>query len=144
MDVWIKIAVENKVSWRPFVKPALTHLVSPVLETAETVPCPDCHKYFLIKGLGALSARVHGVLRIARTVVNRQTICLVCGLFFHTRQRVIHHIEQSCESCRAAVQAGMVQLLPEAQVKKLDAEDAKKRREARQRGVSYLALRGEV
>ena len=83
------------------------------------------------------------MFRVARTVVDRSGICPVCGLFFHTRQRVIHHIEHSCESCKAAVQAGLVQALPEAQMKELDAEDAKERREARKQGVSYLALRGE-
>ena len=67
----------------------------------------------------------------------------MCGLFFHTRQRVIHHIEHSCESCKAAVQAGLVQAMTEVQVRALDAEDARERREARNRGVSYLALRGE-
>ena len=67
----------------------------------------------------------------------------MCGLFFHTRQRVIHHIEHSCESCKAAVQVGLVQTLPEAQMKELAAEDAKERREARKQLVSYLALRGE-
>ena len=108
VDVRIKTAVENKVSWRQLVKPVLAHLGSPVLETAETVPCRDCHKYFPIKGLGAHRARVHGVFRIARTVVDRSGVCPVCGLFFHTRQRVIHHIEDSCGSCEAAVQAGMV------------------------------------
>ena len=102
------------------------------------------HKYFLIKELGAHRARVHGAFRRAWTVVDRSGICPVCGLFFHTRQRVIQHIEHSCESCKAAVQAGMVQSLPEVNVKELDAEDAKERRDARQRGVSYLALRGEV
>ena len=90
-------------------------------------PSPDCHKSFLVKGLGAHRARVH-VLRVARTVVDQSGICPVCGLFFHTRQRVIHHIEHSCESCKAAVQAGLVRILPEAQVKDLDAEDAKERR----------------
>ena len=68
------------------------------------------------------------VFRVARTVVDRSGICPVCGLFFHTR---------------AAVQAGLVQALPEAQMKELDAEDAKERREARKQGVSYSALRGE-
>ena len=125
------------------MKPVLTHLGSPALETAVTVLCPDCHKYFLINGLGAHRARVHGVFRLARTVVDQSGICPVCGLFFHTRQRVIHHIELNCESRKAAVQAGMVQSLPEAQVRDLDAEDAKERREARQRGVSYLTLRVE-
>ena len=67
----------------------------------------------------------------------------MCGLFFHTRQRVIHHIEHSCESCKAAVQSGLVQALPEAQMKELDAEGAKERREASKQGVSYWALRGE-
>ena len=89
------------------------------------------------------AARVHNVFRVARTVVGRSGICPVCGLFFHTRQRVIHHIEHSCESCKAAVQAGLVRILPEAQMKEVDAEDAKERREARKQGVSYLALRGE-
>ena len=116
VDVWIRMAVENRVSWRQLVQPVLTHLGAPALETAVTVPCPDYHKYCLIKGLGAHSARVHGVFRLARTVVDRSRICPVCGLFFHTRQRVIHHIEHSCESCKAAVQAGIVQSLPEAQV----------------------------
>ena len=54
---------------------------------------------------------------------------------------MIHHIEHSCESCKAAVQVGLVQTSPEAQMKKLDA--AKERRLARKQGVSYLALRGE-
>ena len=72
--------------------------------------------------------------------MDRSGICPVCGLF-HTRQRVIHHIEHSCESCKAAVQVGLVQTLPEAQMKELDA--AKERREARKQLVSYLALRGE-
>ena len=35
---------------------------------------------------------------------------------------MIHHIEHSCEGCKAAVQAGLVQALPEAQMKELDAE----------------------
>ena len=143
VDVWMEMAVENMVSWRQLVKPDLTHLGSPALETAEKVPCPDCHKYFLINWLGAHRARVHGAFRLAGTVVDRSGICPVWGLFFHTRQRVIHHIEHSCESCKAAVQAGMVQSLPDAQVRDLDAEDAKESREALQRGVSYLALRGE-
>ena len=131
VDAWIRLAVENKASWKQLVKPVLTHVGSPALE--ETVRCPDCHKDFIIKGLGAHRARVHGVFRVARTVVDRSGICPVCGLFFHTRQRVIHHIEHSCESCKPAVQAGLVQAIPEAQVRALDAEDA----------VSCLALRGE-
>ena len=57
-------------------------------------------------------ARVHN--RVARTVVDWSDMCPVCGLFFHTRQRVIHHIDHSCESCKAAVKAGLVQTLPEA------------------------------
>ena len=56
---------------------------------------------------------------------------------------MIHHTERSCESCKAAVQPGLVQALPEAQMRELDAEDAKERREARKQGVSYLALQGE-
>ena len=137
VDAWIKLGVENKSSWKQMVKPVLIHIGSPALGTAEMVQCPDCHKSFLVKGLG------HGcttVFRVARTVVDRSGICPVCGLF-HTRQRVIHHIEHSCESCKAAVQVGLVQTLPKAQMKKLDA--AKERREARKQGVSYLALRGE-
>ena len=67
----------------------------------------------------------------------------MCGLFFHTRQRVKHHIEHCCERCKAAVQAGLAQALYEAKMKELDAEDAKERREARKHGVSYLTLRGE-
>ena len=56
---------------------------------------------------------------------------------------MIHHNEHSCESCKAAVQAGLVETLPKARMKELDAEDVKERREARKQGVSYLALRGE-
>ena len=143
VDAWIKLAVDNKLSWKQLVKPVLTRIGSPALGPAEMVQCPDCHKSFLVKGLGAHRARVHNVFRVARTVVDLSGICLVCGLFFHTRQRVMHHIEHSCESCKAAVQAGLVQTLPEAKMKELDAEDAKERREARKQGVSYLALRGE-
>ena len=143
VDAWIKLALENKVSCKQLVKPVLTHVGSPALETGESVRCPDCHRDFLIKGLGAHGARVHGVFRVARTVVVRSGICPVCELFFHTRQRVIHHNVHSCESCKAAVQAGLVQAMPEAQVKALDAEDAKERREARNPGVSCLALRGK-
>ena len=144
VDAWIKFAVENKSSWKQLVKPVLTHIGSPALGPAEMVQCPDCHKSFLVKGLGAHRARVHNVFRVARTVVDRSGICPVRGLFFHTRQRVIQHIEHSCKSCKAAVQAGLVQTLSEAQMKELDAEDAKERREARKQGVSYLALRFEV
>ena len=133
----------NKSSWKQLVKPVLTHIGSPALGPAETVQCPDCHKSFLVKGLGAHRARVHNVFKVARTVVDRSGICPVCGLFFHTRQRVIHHIEHSCESYKAAVQAGLVQTLPEAQMKELEDEVAKERREARKQGVSYLALRCE-
>ena len=70
-------------------------------------------------------------------------MCPVCALFFHTRQGVIRHIEHSCEGCRAALHAGLVKVLPDAQVRALDAEGAKERSEARERGVSNLALRGE-
>ena len=38
---------------------------------------------------------------------------------------------------------GLVKVLPDAQVRALDAEDARERREARKRGVSHVALRGE-
>ena len=58
-------------------------------------------------------------------------MCPVCALFLHTRQGVIHHIEHSCEGCRAALHAGLVKVLPDAQVRASDAEDAKERREAR-------------
>ena len=143
VDAWIKLAVDNKSSWKQLVKPVLTHIGSPALGPAQMVRCPDCHKSFLVKGLGAHRALVHNVFRVARTVVDRSGICPVCGLFFHTRQRVVHHIEHSCESCKAAVQAGLVQTLPEALMNELDTEDAKERREARKQGVSYLALRGE-
>ena len=129
--------------WRQLVKPVLTHVGSPALETGVPVRSSDCHKDFLIKGLGAHRARLHAAFRIARTVVGRSGIYLVCGLFFHTRQSVIQHIEHSCDGCRAAVHAGFMKVLPDAQVRALDAEDAKERREARKRGVSYVALRGE-
>ena len=79
VDVWFKLAVENKVSWRQLVKPVLTHLGSPALETSETARCPDFHKYFLIQALGAHRARVHGVYRLARTVMDRSGICPVRG-----------------------------------------------------------------
>ena len=131
-DAWIKLAVENKSSWKPLVKPVLTHIA------AEMVQCPDCHKSLLVKGLGAHGARVHNVFRVARTVVDRSGICPVCGLFFHTRQRVIHHIEHSC---KAAVQAGLVQALPEAQMKELDAEDAKEQRVKETRGLLFGSAR---
>ena len=143
VDAWIKLAVENTSSWKQLVKPVLTHIGPPALGPAEMVQCQNCHKSFLVKGLGAHRAQVHNMFRVARTVVDRSGICPVCGLFFHTRQWVIHHIDHSCESCTAAVQAGLVQTLPEAQMKELDAEDAKERREARKQGVSCLALRGE-
>ena len=68
---------------------------------------------------------------------------MVCGLSFTCDNSVIHLIEHSCEGCRAAVHAGLVKVLPDAQVRALDAEDAKELREARKRGVSHVALRGE-
>ena len=79
VDVWIKMVVENKLSWRQLVKPGFTHLGSPALETTETARCRDCHKYFLIKGLGAHLARVHGVFRLARSAVDRSGICTCVG-----------------------------------------------------------------
>ena len=54
VDEWIKLAVEKKSSWKQLVKPVLTHIGSPALGPAEMVQCPDCHKSFLVKGLGAL------------------------------------------------------------------------------------------
>ena len=86
VDVWIKMAVENKVSWRQLVKPVPTHLGSPALEAAETVPCPDCHKQFLVKvrivrGCMVFSGSL-GQLSTAQESAG-------CGLFLHTRQRVI-------------------------------------------------------
>ena len=133
VDAWIKLAVDNKSSWKQLVRPVLTHIGSPALGPEEMVQCPDCHKSFLVKGLRAHRARVDNVFRVARTVVGGSGIYPVCGLFFHTRQRVTHHIEHSCESCKAAVQAGLVQTLPEAQMKELDAEDAKESREVAER-----------
>ena len=105
--VWIKLAVENKSSWKQLVKPVLTHIGSPALGLAETVQCPDCHKSFLVKGLGAHRARGHNVFRVARTVVDRSGICPVCGLFFHTRRRMIHHIERSCVDIARCVDEGI-------------------------------------
>ena len=61
VDAWIKLAVDDKSSWKQLVKPVLTHIGSPALGPAETVQCPDCHKSFLVKGLGAHRARVHNV-----------------------------------------------------------------------------------
>ena len=75
LDAWIKVAVENKSSWKQLVKPVLTHIGSPALGPPEMVQCPDCHKSFLVKGLGAHRARVHNVFRVARTVVDRSGIC---------------------------------------------------------------------
>ena len=71
VDAWIKLAVENKVSWKQLVKPVLTHVGSPAFEARESVRCPDCCKDFLSKGLGARRARVHGVFRVVRTVMDR-------------------------------------------------------------------------
>ena len=53
VDAWIKLAVENKSSWKQLVKPFLTHIGSPAMGPAEMVQCPDCHKSFLVKELGA-------------------------------------------------------------------------------------------
>ena len=39
VDAWIKLAVENKSSWKQLVKPVLTHFGSPALGPAEMVPC---------------------------------------------------------------------------------------------------------
>ena len=103
VDAWMKLAVETKVNWKQLVKPVLTHVGSSALETGETVRFPECHKDFFIRGLGALRARVHGVSRVARTVVDRSGVCPVCRLFFHSRRRMIHHIEHNCESCKAAL-----------------------------------------
>ena len=55
----------------------------PAWETGGTARCMDCHKDFHITGLGTHRTRVHGVFRIARTVVDRSGVCSVCGLFFH-------------------------------------------------------------
>ena len=52
VDAWIKLGVENKSSWKQLVKPVLIHIGSPALGTAEMVQSPDCHKSFLVKGLG--------------------------------------------------------------------------------------------
>ena len=52
VDAWIKLGVENKSSWKQLVKPVLVHIGSPALGTSEMVQCPDCHKRFLVKGLG--------------------------------------------------------------------------------------------
>ena len=101
------------------------------------VQCPDCDKSLIVKGLGAHRALVHNVFRVARTVVDQSGRPLLS----HTAKGD-PPIEHSCE-LQAAVQAGLVQTLPEAQVKELDADDAKERREAKKQGVSYLALRGE-
>ena len=73
VDAWIKLAVENKVSWKQLVKPVLTHARSPTLETGETVRFPDCHKDFLIKGLGA-----------RRYLFVTSTLFLKFWLFVHT------------------------------------------------------------
>ena len=51
-----------------------------------------------------------------------------CAGSSFTHDKEIHHIEHSCESCKTAVQAGLVQATAEAQVSALDAEDAKERR----------------
>ena len=99
VDAWIKLPGELEAA----CEACSYSCGSPALEVRETVRCLDCHKEFLIKGLGAHRARVRGVFRVARTVVDRSGICPVCGLFFHTRQRVIHHIEHSCERCSKAV-----------------------------------------
>ena len=80
VDAWTKLAVEDKVSWKQLVKPVLTLVGSPALEARETARCPDCHKEFLIKGLGVHRARVHGV-----QLPGQLWTVQVCRLFFRTR-----------------------------------------------------------
>ena len=77
VDAWIKLAVGNRMSWKQLVKPVLTHVGSAALEAKEKARCPECHKDFLVKGLGGHRARTQGVFRVARSVVGHSGICLV-------------------------------------------------------------------
>ena len=84
----VEMAMENRVSWRQLAKPVLTHLGSPALETRRNGAMPRLPQVLPHQGAGCNRARVQGVFRLAKTVVDRSGICPVCGLFFHTRQRV--------------------------------------------------------
>ena len=86
VDVWIRMAVENRVSWRQLAKPVLTHLGSAALETAVTVPCPRLPQVLPHQGAGVrivrgcmVSSRSPGQLWTAQEARQRGVSHLALG-----------------------------------------------------------------
>ena len=75
---------------------------------------------------------VHGVRRRTRDLVDT-THCPVCMQLFHTRVRVVTHLEEKSDKCRSVVMATFNRL-PNDVVAELDRKDAKDARERARKG----------
>ena len=61
-------------------------------------PCPECGRLFPRQALVCHRMKVHGVRAPARRMV-AGTACPVCLTEFHTRTRLIRHLEHDCPRC---------------------------------------------
>ena len=95
--------------------------------------CAVCGKEFSTHQKCAVHAhREHGHTRLIRRRI-QSTTCPCCLQDFHTRERVLNHLAEKSERCRAMVLATQPELAPEV-VQALDQTEAIRLRAARRAG----------
>ena len=97
------------------------------------LPCPECgHLFEGLRALGPHRYRVHGVRRLVRDYVDG-TVCGACLMEFHSRRRLIHHLQFSGTHCLLRLSAAR-DPLPAEITNALDAAEAARYKEVRKRG----------
>ena len=108
-------------------------------EGEPTFACPCCPGdaptiWTSTRALRAHMAAAHGRQRPAALVATGP-VCPVCATDFHTRQRVMEHLERGPRRCRMALAAGAVPQLTADELAEQRRRDAERQRECRRSGT---------
>ena len=148
---WVQLMVEYPCEWKCLVKQMSSPESTYDQRTAVCVsPGPldgfACHLCTVnppcfpsVRALKSHKRAIHKVRNQFRTYVDESEHCPVCQTYLHTRLRVIAHLSDPRRNltCREAILQGRATALAPDLVQRLDAIDAKARKDAQRMGKSH-------
>ena len=141
-EVWEQLWSEFPGEWKAIVRffffaraaadPARAHQLAQTLlpNSCHSGPvadeewfCAECGRDFVtLSSLSHHRAKVHAPRRPARDVCSGSW-CPNCGKNFHTRLRVMKHLERGSRACQLALREGRLPRLPDHVIQEADARD---------------------
>ena len=131
----------GKASGPGFACPPSFACATPADESGEWW-CRQCDREFATRSaLGAHLYACHGHRSDARRFIDDSGVCPVCRAVFHSRLRVLKHVQgppYGAALCSQIVSSGALPAIPTDRVAAMDAADSAHRRSCRRAGASVL------